>query len=161
VKIKRHVYSLLIFVLLAACAFLRTHLVHAALGEDAASIELDRAAFAAKRNASRSTAIYSVEEMVAGLTTIREYVSSSGTVFGVAWMGTRPPDLNVLLGSYADDYQTTQAQATQTTRVRGRQPISVKGDHVVVETWGHMRKLQGHAYDPSLIPEGVTAHDIQ
>ena len=73
-------------------------------------------------------------------------------------MGHTPPDLKQLLG---DSYKSDYDMASQSPRQRGRKASAVHGSHVVVETWGHMRKLQGRAYDPALIPTGVSAHEIQ
>ena len=49
---------------------------------------------------------YTVHEMQSSSgTAVREYVSSTGTVFAVAWQGPWLPDLRQLLGPYFDDYQ--------------------------------------------------------
>jgi hypothetical protein len=131
---------------------------HASLGDSVSSVDVDRKAMVAKRGATHSYSNYRVLEIHSGSTSVREYVSSSGQIFGVAWSGRAHPDLNQLLGKYLSDYQTASAL---TPRERGRKPRLVRGSSVVVRTWGHMRNLQGHAYDPSLFPSGVSANDIQ
>ena len=58
---------------------------------------------------------YNVHEIQAssGLV-LREYVSLSGNVFGVAWQGRTHPDLHQVLGAYYDQYvQAVQAQRAQ------------------------------------------------
>jgi hypothetical protein len=101
---------------------------------------------------------YTVQEIDYDGTAVREYISSSGIVFAIAWNGIRHPDLSALLGSYAGQYQ----QALQNTpRQPGARHISVKADGVVVEKWGHVRALQGRAYAPDLIPPGVNTDEIK
>ena len=52
-------------------------------------------------------------------TTVREYVSSNGTVFAVAWQGPWLPDLRQMLGPYFDDYQRALQSTTGKRRARG------------------------------------------
>jgi hypothetical protein len=68
------------------------------------------------------------------------------------------PDLTTLLGSYAPEFQEARRK---TVRKPGQKRLAVQSDRVVVETWGHMRNLQGRAYLPSLVPEGVTIDEIR
>jgi hypothetical protein len=131
---------------------------YATLGEKSDSISMDRKAISARLRATTSHSKYTVQEVANSAVAVREYVTPSGIVFGVAWNGVVQPDLTVLLGSYAGDYQ--QAREKQPQK-HGQRRAAVKGSRVVVETWGQMRNLQGRAYDPALIPEGVTADDIR
>src|SRR5580692_668189 len=76
----------------------------ASLGGDTASIEADQVHMQGTR---KMTAVqnYTVHEIQgAAGTVVREYVSSSGKVFAVAWRGPWPPDLHQLLGSYSAQY---------------------------------------------------------
>ncbi len=131
----------------------------AVLGESADSVESDRMALSAGQGSTTAHTGYSVHQFDSGATTVREYVSSSsGIVFGIAWNGLVHPDLDGLLGSYADAYHKA---LQQTPRKPGRRSIRLKTDSVVVEKWGHMRNLQGRAYVPALIPEGVGIDDIK
>jgi hypothetical protein len=50
---------------------------------------------------------------------------------------------------------------THNHRQPGRRHVTVKTDGVVVEKWGHMRNLQGRAYAPALIPQGVSVDEIK
>ena len=155
----KRIYTLAVWSLLAICASLRVMHANASLGESVDSVDMDRQAFSVlQKTAPTRRAGYSIEEIATGGATIREYVSKSGVVFGVAWNGRKPPDLNLLLGGYANEYASVKAS---TARTHGRQPLALQTDHLVVESWGHMRNLQGHAYDPTLLPAGVSAHDIQ
>jgi hypothetical protein len=157
--INKKTYAILVWTLFAICAFLRVIHAHASLGQGIESVEADRKAWAATAASSRNPRpVYSIEELSYGSTTVREYVSASGVVFGVAWSGRKPPALDSLLGSYAQDYASAM---TERTRARGRQPLSLAHGNLVVETWGHMRKLAGHVYVPTLLPTGVSANEIR
>ncbi len=135
-----------------------TGMTHASLGEHADSIDSDREVLSARRGASTARNGYAVHEMTSDATTVREYVSPSGIVFGIAWNGLMHPDLTRLLGSYAAQYHDT---LQRTRRQPGLRHQEVKTDGVVVEQWGHMRSLQGRAYAPDLIPPGVSVDDIR
>ncbi len=70
----------------------------AALGGNAASVEADRAQINGSVQ-QRQTSSYTVHEITgASGTVLREYVSSNGNVFGVAWHGQFAPDMHQLLG---------------------------------------------------------------
>jgi len=101
---------------------------------------------------------YTVQEIESASVAIREYISPSGIVFGIAWNGLIHPDLTQLLGSYAKEYKKA---LQQTPRRLGQRHLQVKTSRVVVEKWGHMRNLQGRAYAPALIPPGVSANEIR
>jgi hypothetical protein len=89
-------------------------------------------------------------------TFVREYVSPAGLVFGVAWQGSKVPDLAQLLGSYFVVYQ----EALQTP-VRRRGPVVVHTESLVVEMQGHMRAFSGRAYVPILVPNDLSQEVIQ
>ena len=129
----------------------------AALGGYADPIEADRKVFLAEHRSTRSSSGYTVEQIDLNGTLIREYISPSRIVFGIAWNGLTHPDLTQLLGSYAGQYQEA---LKKTPRKHGRRHIQIKTDLVVVEKWGHLRNLQGRAYAPDLIPPGVTIDEI-
>ena len=101
---------------------------------------------------------YTVQEMGSGANTVREFVSPSGQVFGLAWNGLSRPNLSQLLGSYFDEYQKAAKVAG---RARGHRAHSLKSDNVVVEESGHMRALKGRAYVPALVPQGVSVDEIK
>ena len=144
---------------LSAAAFATAQRVQAGLGESADSIASDREALSAVHRASNVHNGYTVQEFASDATSVREYVSPSGIVFGVAWNGLTYPDLTPLLGSYASEYQQALKQEP---RNPGHRPYSaVRTDRVVVEKWGNMRNLQGRAYAPALIPPGVSIDEIK
>jgi hypothetical protein len=130
----------------------------AALGGTADTVETDRRALAASRLPATAEAGFRVEELELGGTRVREYLTPQGVVFGVAWEGLIHPDLGTLLGSYASIWREADRR---TPRAPGRRGRTVVAPHLVVETWGHMRHLQGRAYDPDLLPAGVTPDAIR
>lgn len=130
----------------------------ATLGEGADSIAKDCKALKAVKRATTSRANYTIEEVTSDATAVREFLTPSGVVFAIAWNGLVQPDLTALLGTYAGEYDTAKQQLP---RRHGQKRTQVKADRVVVETWGHMRNLQGRAYLPALVPEGVDLHEIK
>ncbi|HJV67188.1 MAG TPA: DUF2844 domain-containing protein [Geomonas sp.] len=129
----------------------------ATLGEGADSVARDRRALSAVKRGTTTRSNYTVQEVVSDSVTVREFLNSDGVVFAVAWQGLVQPDLTTLLGSYTQEYQSAKQQ---TPRRRGHKQSRVKSGNVVVETWGHMRNLQGRAYLPALVPSGVNLEDI-
>ena len=130
----------------------------AVLGESADSVDSDTRILSAVRGATTARDGYTVHEVSSGATTVREYVSPAGTVFAVAWNGLAHPDLTLLLGAYAGEYENA---LQQTPRKRGQRTLRVQANRVVVEKWGHIRNLQGRAYAPDLIPPGVSIDAIK
>ena len=138
--------------------FATTERVQATLGEPVASIESDRMALSAVRRPITVHKSYTVQEIVSNSTAVRQYVSSSGIVFGITWNGLVHPDLTPLLGSYAAEYQEA---LRQTPRKLGQRRLQVKANRIVVEKWGRMRNLQGRAYAPALVPPEVSLDEIR
>jgi hypothetical protein len=132
--------------------------VQATLGEPVGSIASNKKALSAVRSATQTSSKYTVHEFQSETITVREYVSPSGIVFGIAWNGLTHPDLTPLLGSYASEHQEALSHIE---RQPGRKHIKVETDNLVVEKWGHMRNLQGRAYVPSLIPQEVSVDEIK
>jgi hypothetical protein len=89
---------------------------------------------------------------------VREYLSSSGQVFAIAWHGPWQPDLQQLLGSYFQPYQQAAKAAKQRP---GRAPVSIHQATLVVEQSGHMRDFIGRAYLSDQLPSGVTEASIR
>jgi hypothetical protein len=130
----------------------------AELGGTAESVETDRRALAATRLPTVAQAGYQIHEIETGGTRIRQYLSPQGLVFGVAWEGLSHPDLDSLLGPYAPAWREAEAR---TPGSPGRRAHTVTAPHLVVERWGHLRHVQGRAWDPALLPPGVSADAIR
>lgn len=141
--------------LVAAMTALPT-LAFASLGGTVSSVQTDQVNMKATMHVASKSASYTVHEieMTTG-TTVREYVGTDGKVFGVAWSGPAMPDLRQVLGSYFDTF-TKSTNVTKT----GHSRMMVRESNLVVHSAGHMRAFHGNAYDPSLLPEGVTSNEI-
>jgi len=155
---KMRFYALLLSFGLSAAIFFTVRQAQAVLGESVDSIQSDKNVLSTIERAKTVHSGFTVQEIESGSTKVREYISPSGIVFGVAWNGLIHPDLTQLLGVYAGEYEEA---LQQTPRQPGRRRLQVKTNRVVVEKWGHMRNLQGRAYVPALIPQGVRINEIR
>lgn len=143
---------------LLTAIFVTVQQAQATLGEPADSIASDRKALSAMQRATIVRNGYTIHEIASTSNVVREYVSPSGIVFGIAWNGLINPDLTQLLGAYAGEYLEA---LRQTPRQHGQRRLQVKTNRVIVEKWGHMRNLRGRAYLPALIPPGVSIDEIR
>lgn len=101
---------------------------------------------------------YSIQEIESGGVTLKEYVTSDGVIFAVTWRGLSHPNLAQLLGSYYSDYRAEKARVP---RQKGMRLENVQTSQVVVKRAGHMRDLQGQAYDARLFPDGFKTEDLK
>ncbi|MGA9544532.1 MAG: DUF2844 domain-containing protein [Candidatus Sulfotelmatobacter sp.] len=130
-----------------------------ALGASLESVQSDQIELQAKVTIS-IVGTYTICEMSAPSgTVVREYVSQTGKVFGVTWQGPFIPDMRQLLGRYFDQY--SQAAKDQRKHHVGRVPLDIHEPGLIVQTAGHMLAHSGRAYDPGLLPVGVSDHDIR
>lgn len=91
-------------------------------------------------------------------TTVREYVSPTGTVFAVAWKGPYAPNLRQLLGSQFEQYE--QAMKTPTGRA-SHGPVVIRLPNLVVQLSGHMGDYFGRAYIPDKVPAGMSLESVR
>ena len=133
--------------------------VRASLGGDMSSIRDDQAKMQGTLRTTRNDS-YNVNEIqIPSGVVVREYVSPSGNVFGVAWQGPSHPDLKQVFGAYYDQYvQAVQAQRAQR---HGHGPLLIQQPGLVVQISGHMRSLTGKAYLPQSLPAGVRSEEIR
>lgn len=139
----------------------------ATLGDNAASVLTDQARMKGTvRSVDNQT--YVMHEITATSgAKVREFVTPGGAVFGVAWEGQQPPDLQQLLGPYYQQArQARQAQlqdqnTSQNAPRAHRAPVAIQTPGLVLYEGGHVRSFHGAAYIPQLIPPGVQASDIR
>lgn len=155
---KRRLYALFLVLGLSVALLGVVRRTEATLGGSVNSVATDRRMMTAVQGTTTVHNSYTVHEFETSSTTVREYVSAKGIVFGLSWKGLMEPDLTQLLGSYASDYLNALAKSA---RRHGSRQLQVKTRTVVVEKWGHMRSLQGRAYAPDLIPSGVSIDEIR
>jgi hypothetical protein len=129
----------------------------ASLGDNVTTVQSDKVRM---KGSSRSVATehYVKHEITTPSgQVVREFVSSDGQVFGVAWQGQFQPDLQQLLGSYSGPIK--QALAAQ--QRRGHGPVSVETSGFVFRQAGNARNLHGSAFVPAMVPQGVDVSEIQ
>jgi hypothetical protein len=143
-------------IILVLATLLAAPAARAALGDVEATVEADRLAMHAMQQTTRTPKFTMHELRAPSGTTVREYVSPAGTVFGVAWQGPTLPDLRQLLGAHFDEYVAAAA-----ARRDRRSPLLVQLPGLVVQSAGHMRSFVGKAYVPQALPPGVAAEDIR
>lgn len=130
----------------------------ASLGGDVASVQADATQMQARVQSTQYTA-YTLHEMqLATGTTVREYVSSSGTVFAVAWKGPYAPNLKQLMGSQFEPYQEAMKNSSGPS---GRGPMTIQAPNLVVQLSGHMGDYSGRAYIPDKVPAGASLESIR
>lgn len=130
----------------------------AALGGNVSSIDADQAQMKGSVELKQSAAFTIHQIKAPSGTTVREYVSSAGTVFAVAWNGPFLPDLQQLLGSYFDQY-SSGVKADKASYI-GRRPLNIQSSGLVVQMTGHVRDYHGRAYLPNQVPGGVKAEEL-
>ena len=132
----------------------------ATLGGDSASVDADRVKMQGALLRTARSDDYTLHEVQSSTgTTVREYISSSGTVFAVVWQGPWLPDLKQILGPYFDQYQRARQAAPGMRRSRGS--IVVELPDVVIQMSGRPRAFSGRAYVPRLMPARVQLDAIR
>ena len=131
----------------------------AALGDTVASVQADQQKFQMRRQI-RQAQNHTVHMLTGDNgTVITEFVSATGTVFGVSWQGPMIPDLSQLLGAH---FSTFQTQVLSESRIRARRRGAVvHNGNLIVESGGHPRDYRGRAYLSDQLPAGVTPEAIQ
>ena len=128
----------------------------AALGQSVESVAEDQRQMRGTLRSSQGQGFQMQEIASEDGNTVRQYVSPAGTVFGVSWTGPTVPDLALLLGPYFDEFR-----AAAYSPVRRHHPVTLRTEHLVIQTGGHVRALRGRVYLPSLVPASVAAGLIQ
>jgi Protein of unknown function (DUF2844) len=132
----------------------------ASLGGDTASVDADRVRVqGALLRIVRNDAFTVHEVQSSSGTTIREYMSSTGTVFAVAWEGPWLPNLRQILGPYFETYQRAVQTGPANRRARGS--LRIELPDLVVQMSGHPRAFSGRAYVPRLMPQRVQMETIR
>ncbi len=149
--------------LLVALIFAAPLQAFATLGGDAASIETDRTAMGAAAGNTVYGAGYTVQTFTLPSTTVvREFLSTNGVVFGVAWEGPVMPNIKELLGQA--QFSAVDSSARTRNREGRRGPMEMRpagASNLVVDSTGHMRAFAGRAYLTDKIPTGVDADAIR
>lgn len=147
---------------ICALLFAQSAPAFAALGAAAGPAPVNGAVQAESARAKASARVssyngYTVSETLQPSgTTVREYISPANIVFAVSWQGPDMPNLQELLGTYAEQYVSAASVPHA-----GRRAVAIQSDQLVLHSGGHMRSFAGSAYVPALLPQGVTPGDIR
>jgi len=133
----------------------------AALGDNAASVVSDQARMKGTLRSVDNRAYVLHEITLPSGAKVREFVSPAGAVFGVAWDGQFPPDLQQLLGAYYQQASLATAERAKQEPRQRRGPVVIETPGLVFYQGGHLRSFRGQAYIPQLVPQGVQPSDIR
>ena len=134
-----------------------SHAALAGLGEGADSLPRDRTALRASADSVTALNAYDLHEVTTeDGSRVREFVSRSGTIFGVAWSGRTKPDLSALLAAHYADYLKAAA-----SNHRNHKVLSISSGDFAMQIMKLPRGFTGFAYVPALLPSGTTAQDIR
>ena len=126
---------------------------HASLGEKATDNGLS------SHQIQKSTASsYRVQMTHFNGREIREYIDQNNVVFAVSWKGRSHPDLSRLLGAHFSEYQN---EVTRAQKSQGRFPKMFKTSHLQVHFFGHMRSVEGYAFEERLLPADFTMEALK
>ncbi len=149
------------FVLIAIFMMMLPSVTWAALGDNASSVLSDQARMKGTLRSVDNSAYVLHEITMPSGAKVREFASPAGVIFGVAWEGQLPPNLQQLLGPYyAQAQQASAKESAEKRRARGA-PVVINTPGLVFTQSGHLRSFHGQAYIPQLMPEGVQASDIR
>ncbi|MGJ7499728.1 DUF2844 domain-containing protein [Variovorax sp. ZT5P49] len=90
----------------------------------------------------------------------REYLTTDGTVFAVAWRGSHRPELSVLLGTR---YATQMSRNARELRQQGRGShgtTSQADETFAVHASAHQRSSTGVAWLPRMLPPGLDPNTL-
>jgi Protein of unknown function (DUF2844) len=131
----------------------------AGLGDSVNSVLDDQLTMHARLNVI-SVSNYVIHELASPVgVVVREYVSANGEVFAVSWHGPFMPDMHRLLSTRFGPYLVEVQK--HSTRNLGHSVLNIRTPSLVVENVGHTRAYTGRAYDPSLLPAGISIDDIR
>jgi hypothetical protein len=149
-ELTMHIVLLPLLVALSLPAF-------AGLGGDATPVAAGQAVGKSVIRRAIPARSYTIQDVQsADGTTVREYITLEGKVFGVSWTGPVMPNLAQLFGDHYESYREAIKG-----RGPGRKPVHVNSSDLVVESAGHMRAFRGRAYVPQMLPAGVSANEIK
>jgi len=132
----------------------------ASLGGDLSSVTTDQVRVQGALMRIAPAGPYTVHEIrSASGVMIREFVSSVGSVFAVAWEGPYQPDLSQILGAYYARFQQQAERSQRSGKRRGS--VLIEDADFVVQMSGHQRSFTGRAYLPRALPQGVSVQAIR
>ena len=125
----------------------------AELGGNLASITQEQKTFGSSLTYSPQSNYTIYIQSISPDLVIKEYVSSSGNIFGVAWKGSTLPNFQILLGNYYSNYLSAQQQNPRS--------VFLQDNNLVIESSGVMGGYIGRAFLPKQVPTGLAPTAIQ
>jgi hypothetical protein len=149
------------WVLLSLCVFGFSFAppTHAELNGSLSSIDVDRDYVAGTLNTTTRFGCTVSQITDRNGTLVREYVSPTDRVFGIAWEGHFVPEMQHFLGALFQAYST--AARTEHAAHGWREPLLIHTPALVFEAGGHMGWYYGRAYVPSEIPNDFPIEEIR
>lgn len=153
---KRHVLHICTGLALALAA---GPAAHAALGALQPSVDSDQSTLRAMRQ-TEPHGVYTVEHLtLPNGAYVQEYVNASGSVFAVSWHGSAMPNLQQLLGSYAERASDGVHAYHLMHGMHGTAAVS--SSDFMLQMNGRMGAYWGRAWLPAQLPAGVGTAEIQ
>ncbi|MFO0700296.1 MAG: DUF2844 domain-containing protein [Nitrospira sp.] len=127
------------------------------LGDSTATVEHDRTMVNGTSTIESKGEVYVYVVKASGIV-VREYASSTGVVFGLAWKHQAGRlNLEQLFGVYYGEYSRAVAvQPRQSQRFH-----RIETEHLIIERGGRMGATWGRVWIPALLPPGITQDQIQ
>ncbi len=125
----------------------------AELGGNLASINQEQKTFGSSLSSAPQTGYTIYTQTINPGLVIKEYLTTNGNVFAVAWKGPNLPNFQVVLGAYYANYLTALQNNPRA--------IFFQDDNIVIESGGMMGGYVGRAYLPKQFPAGITPANIQ
>ena len=125
----------------------------AALGEPAASVQVDQMAMGGMRRVAQLGMVQVHTVVSEDGSVLRQYVGPNGRVVAVAWNTRYKPRLDQLLGEHFAAYEDASRAASNGKGIVRRATVQ-RGD-LVVESASHLGNYRGLAYLRSGLPNGV------
>jgi len=125
----------------------------AALGEPAASVQVDQMSMGGMRRVAQLGMVQAHTLVSEDGSVLRQYVAPNGRVVAVAWNTRYKPRLDQLLGAHFGTYEEASMAASNGKGIVRRATVQ-RGD-LVVESSSHLGNYRGLAYLRSGLPSGV------
>jgi hypothetical protein len=135
-----------------------TQAAQATLGEAISTAQQNAVVLKAAQKATTTADTYTVSEMSADGSTIKQYANREGIVFAVSWSGFAKPDLGVLFGGYFNEYMQASNELPKQV---GARSTTFKSSRLVVRRGTRMRDQRGFVYIPSLVPKDVNIEELR
>jgi len=102
--------------------------------------------------------LYSVQELTLETgTVVKEYINSTGKVYGVSWQGPIKPDLRLFLG----DKALSRLSPISTQKNLDHHHASMNSADLVIISRGQGRLFSGKAFAPLLAPASIGIDQIE